>query len=740
MNPNTWKLIEHWYLEALNVEESVREAWVEENVPEEDGVRDTVRQMLGTLEDSRLDSRPGASNSAGGLEGQVLGEFQLLEVIGRGAMGTVYRAIQVPLDREVAVKVLALSGAIEELSTRFRREAKIASRLEHPGIVKVITFGEVKDYLYFAMELVDGWSLGTLLEWREERVEPGSEAPDLKQTETCIRLARDVAVALSYAHDQGIFHRDIKPHNILVDRDGKPRIADFGLAVALDMDSITQSGRVQGTPKYMSPEQAVAASSLVDHRTDIYSLGVVLYELLTGELPHEGETPQQLYYQIAHMPPVSLSRRAPNLPKPLVLVCMKAIRKRREERFSTAQDLASDLSHLLSGEPVQATSQTITSMLRDRMDDRRTVLRGAATVLGLSLLTAAGFAWHLRNEERAAWPRLQFDLIDAEAPVVVVAHRIPPFGVEPAESPALVDLGKFEGDRIDDVFSLDEDYWLIRLTDSKGGEAEVVRYLGHSSVSTAWVRLTKSPERLFGMEPVDGEASDDGGVFLDKATVTNGEFVEFRDLVLRRRAEQPNSFDGCSEEIAFNRVGEDRRDFDQLPVTGVLWRDASAFAEWKGKRLPFIEEWHALLDRKVEDWQNALIGGQLVVGWPMYAPKEAPVREDEIQGQGGAQGTGGTRHAYRSFVKPSLFPPHEGLGVSHPVGNVTEWLSSPGLTMDGVRSWQAWGGPWHEYSTLSDDPQKLASGELLIRDLKQEPRLGPIPPSADVGFRCALNN
>jgi hypothetical protein len=276
--------------------------------------------------------------------GSRLGKFELVEQLGTGAFGEVFRAIDTELDRPVAVKVLrGGAGASRDDVERFVREARSAARLRHPGIVAVHETGQAADGSPFMVEeFVRGETLAA-------HIKNGPLEP--RRAAEIVALAAD---ALAYAHAHGVVHRDVKPSNILLDPEGQPHLMDFGLAKReTDDPPETIEGQVLGTPAYMSPEQARGESNRVDGRSDVYSLGVVLYELLTGERPFRGNR-RMLLLQVLDDEPRPLRRLNDRIPRDLENICLKAMAKTPGRRYATATDLADDLRRFIRGEPVKA--------------------------------------------------------------------------------------------------------------------------------------------------------------------------------------------------------------------------------------------------------------------------------------------------------------------------------------------------------------------------------------------------
>lgn len=337
-----------------------------------------VAEGLGTIESrSRADSAPPTADRK--IEsGRILGEFMVIREIGRGGMGTVYEATQIPLDRKVALKVLAPHLSWSEHSiAKFRREAEAGSRQTHPGIVTILSFGEDDGVHYIAQELVEGgYSLA-------DRIRENIEKKEILREHflESARLVLSVARALQHAHSSGVIHRDVKPSNILLDSDGRTKVSDFGLARVEDALALSRSGELVGTPYYMSPEQAMRRSREIDHRTDIFSLGVTLYELLTLTLPFDGDTSHKVLEQILHSEPRHPCKAVDTVPRDLAVICLKAMEKRPEDRYATMSDLAADLERFLEGRPILAQPAGMATRFVKRM--RRNPLLAKAIFVGM---------------------------------------------------------------------------------------------------------------------------------------------------------------------------------------------------------------------------------------------------------------------------------------------------------------------------------------------------------------------
>jgi serine/threonine protein kinase len=275
--------------------------------------------------------------------------YEIMEVIGHGGMGVVYKARQIGLNRLVALKmVLAGASASPQDLARFRTEAEAVAQLAHPSIVQIYEIGEQNGCPYLALEYISGGSLAQQLD--------GTPVPAKQAAELVMALAH----AVHHAHQRGIVHRDLKPANVLLLADGTPKIADFGLAKRADSDyAHTQSGAILGSPSYMAPEQASGSIHKIGPATDVYALGVILYELLTGRPPFKGASLMETIEQVREHDPAPPRSLQPKIPRELEIICLKCLEKQPQRRYSSASALADDLHSFLRGDPITAQSLTL---------------------------------------------------------------------------------------------------------------------------------------------------------------------------------------------------------------------------------------------------------------------------------------------------------------------------------------------------------------------------------------------
>ena len=267
-----------------------------------------------------------------------LGRYEVSKELGRGAMGTVYLGKDPKINREVAIKTLRYEEIddeqLAEVKKRFFREAEAAGKLSHPNIVTIYDVGEDYELAYMAMELLDGTDLATYCQ--KDNLLPPLDV---------IKIISSVASALDYAHTNGVVHRDIKPANIMILKNGDVKVTDFGIARVMT-SSKTQTGVILGTPSYMSPEQI--AGQKVDGRSDLFSLGVVFYELLSGEKPFQGDSIATLMFNITTSAPAPIKDLIPDIPDQLVSILEKVLAKDKELRYQQGKELMRDLSEFVN--------------------------------------------------------------------------------------------------------------------------------------------------------------------------------------------------------------------------------------------------------------------------------------------------------------------------------------------------------------------------------------------------------
>ena len=281
-----------------------------------------------------------------------LGEFEILRELGRGGMGVVYEANQPSLDRRVALKILPPGLAADpRVLARFKREAEAAGRLRHPNIVPVFSVGEAMGTPFFAMELIEGRSLATVIRLRRAGSDSDGPAAGTEWRRWVVERIAQIAEALAYAHDRGILHRDVKPGNIIIDPTGAPRLTDFGLALDTWKRGLTLAGEQFGTPEYMSPEQLMRHSHPIDERSDCYSLGVTMYELLTLRLPYDAGSAPELVNAVEAGRIVRPRVANPAIEPALAAVLDRALRKNPDERYANLTQFAAELGKLLERWP-----------------------------------------------------------------------------------------------------------------------------------------------------------------------------------------------------------------------------------------------------------------------------------------------------------------------------------------------------------------------------------------------------
>ena len=368
---------------------------------------------------------------------RLLGDFRILSEVGRGGMGVVYEAEQMSLGRRVALKVLRFGGVSDpDALDRFKREAETVAGLHHTNIVPIFAVGSDQGVNFFAMQFIQGRSLSEVLS--------GSNEP--LDAMLVMQWGLQAAEALTHAHERNVIHRDVKPSNLLLDQEGRIWLTDFGLARRLDDVTMSRTGAMLGTPRYMSPEQASATRQQVDRRTDVYSLGATLYELLAGQPVFQGDTAHRVIQQILLSEPTPLRKLRPKLPRDLETVVMKCLNKNSQDRYHSARELADDLRACIDQRPIRARRAGLTEQAVRWLRGRKQGVRISSYAVGATLLLvtmlAIGWSWYQASRRvnvllTTKTPPLSAEFIDARGNSVITVSV-------PTERPVVIQDGEYE--------------------------------------------------------------------------------------------------------------------------------------------------------------------------------------------------------------------------------------------------------------------------------------------------------
>ncbi len=743
-----WRRVREALEAALELEGPARRRFLDQACGEDAALRAEVEELIRRESEAPPDFMvppSGAEQGGGraaaiesGLEpsgtgeapgpGSVLGDFRLLRELGRGGMGTVYLARQTGLERDVAVKVVSRTGiGAEQERERFRREARAAARLDHPNIARVLAEGVDGGVAWFALEYVDGPTLADeLRDRRRDESDRDRRLPDVRDVDYVRRIAecvRGVASALAHAHAHGVVHRDVKPSNVLLTPQGTAKLVDFGVARDAQMGTITRSDQLLGSLPYMSPEQARVVKDPVDERTDVYSAGVLLYEMLTRRRPFEGTTTHEVLTKIRFAEPRPVRSVNPRVPLDLATVCERAMAKELGARYPSATELRDDLDRFLDGRPIRARRTRILGRATRYLSRRR---RSAA--LAASVLTAVCATWIVAAQTRAHAPSATL-MVQADRGTQLSLAWIDPRTGQPGEATRLGEGPLTRDDVSPGVVRIDV------LPADGGPPMELTRWLETDRVDPVETRFNRSPDAgstedmLFfdrgtlrvepplpespGAEPprrVSPLAGMDVEVepfWLDVYEVSVG---DYRAFLTARPDVEPPAFWSL---IDSNRLPADR------PMTNVTWPEAQAFAEWKGKRLPTHAEWMWAARGKPlrrTPWDPAL-------GWIAASTCEP------IQG-GGPEDILAWFLAHSAGVR-ALRESRTPEGLYHMLGNAAEWTETPWIDV--------------QRSPPRPEPQhRIECGgswtaELIGQQLHSIGHwtAGPQYRSIEIGFRCA---
>jgi serine/threonine protein kinase len=495
------------------------------------------------------------------LVGQSLGQYHILEQLGEGGMATVYKAFDTTLERHVAIKVIRQESfapdRLDGILHRFKRESKMLAKLSHPNIVKVLKNGEERGIPFLVMEYLPGGTLkqkmqGKSMHWRD-----------------AARMLLPVCHALGHAHESGIIHRDIKPSNILISESGEPMLTDFGIAKIIEGDEttvdLTGTGVGIGTPEYMSPEQG---RGKVDERSDIYSLGVVFYQMITGKLPFKADTPMAIMLKKSTEPLPRPTQFVPDLPEGVEDFLIKALQVDSRNRYASAEAFCSALGHIANGKP-HLIEEPDTEKKRSLLP----VVIGIAGFLGIiGIALLAGSIYRSATEtptvtaqveELTAPPNIEtIDATEAPnlAPIVTETETAP--SADGAEM-ILIPAGEFlRGASPEDL-------------------ADLVNLCPNCPLDTV---EDAQPQATIYLD----------AFWIDKTEVTNAQFSRFVDETgYRTSAERTDDYSYVQDLNWLHPQGGNSSitNQDDRAVTQASWEDAFAYCEWAGKRLPTEAEW-----------------------------------------------------------------------------------------------------------------------------------------------------
>jgi serine/threonine-protein kinase len=475
------------------------------------------------------DSSPAGPTNRPGAPLPAIPGYDLVAELGHGGMGVVYQARDQKLGRVVALKmILSRHYVSQEALRRFQAEAEAVAQLQHPNIVQLHDHGQHDNLPYFTLEFMAGGSLSV-------RLKKGGLAP-----KEAARLVEQLARGMQYAHQAGFIHRDLKPGNILLAADGTPKISDFGLVKRAETDQdLTQTGEAMGTPAYMAPEQALGETKRVGPAADVYSLGAVLYECLTGKPPFQGKSRDDIRHQVIHTDPTPPRQSKPRLPRDLETICLKCLHKDPQKRYASAEALANDLQRFQNHEPIRA--RPVGRGERLAMWIRRKPATAALLALGLFFgmaVAGAGF-WYVqdRADREAADLRQELDMAKEKQKNAEATGRLTAEQANREEKMAAA-LGRVEAlrqnlhTRLSDPLKVQEllsdiDQWGRQIKEARGAWQEAKNLVGsadHSVAATLLGRLAKLNQQLAADEGDYDLARKLDSVRLDAETVVDGKF------------------------------------------------------------------------------------------------------------------------------------------------------------------------------------------------------------------------
>jgi serine/threonine-protein kinase len=671
------------------------------------------------------------------LIGQTLGRYQIVEEIGKGGMGVVYKAIQPALQRHVAIKVLRPPLTFDDqFVQRFQREALAAGHLRNPHIVTVLDVGEEHGLHYIVMEYLQGRTLGALIrqEWGR------GETLALSRVAT---IVDQIAAALDDAHQHGLVHRDVKPANIFVDDRDRVTLTDFGIAkAAAEAERLTQTGMSIGTPEYMSPEQARGEE--VDHRSDVYALGIVVYQMLTGKVPFQATTPLAVLYKQIHEPPPPLSSARLGLPRALDRVLARALAKEPDQRYGSAGAFAEALAAVF-GE-VEEGPEAEPKMRRALPWFLAALVVIVAAAVLLALWIGPGITRQTPTPLALASPLATatgepLAETDQPSPTVTLAptRTLPPETQTPAptETPTPTEIPS--GPTLGDTWTRPADGMVMVY--APAGEF----VMGHTDEDIEAIVAECGegcqPDHYIDEQPPHRVQLD--GFWLDRTEVTNAQFVAFL-------AEVGNQTEGGATWLDMKAEGRlivqpggtyrPREGFEDHPVVEVSWYGAEAYCEWAGGRLPTEAE-----------WEYAARGPQgFLFPWGDAFDCRVSNLDDEAELTAYVVPGGEGCDGYERTAPAGQFPAGESwCGALDMIGNVWEWVAdwydADYYSVSPLRNPRGPGsGPERELSDGRSGPVKAQRGGSWYTKsyASHTARRGwhlPVKTHDSMGFRCAAD-